>query len=56
MLLFGFSLIYIMSGTLSFETLQKLLNEPIFFNLNLIGILFISLALLFKIGAFPLHS
>ena len=55
LLLFGFSLIYIVSGTTSFETIQNLFEEPFCFNIVLLGILFVLAALLFKVGASPFH-
>jgi len=55
LLLFGFSLIYIVSGTTSFETIQNLSEEPFCFNIVLLGILFVLAALLFKVGASPFH-
>jgi len=54
-LLFGFSLIYISFGSISFESLLCLSNSAdnaFLFS----GILFILIALLFKVGAAPFHS
>jgi len=55
-LLFGFSIIYITFGSISFESLMCLAqttetSPSIFF-----GFLFILIALLFKVGAAPFHS
>lgn len=55
LLLFGFSLIYLVLGTTSFEIIQNLLKESFSFNIILLSICFISVALLFKIGSVPFH-
>lgn len=55
LLLFGFSLIYLVLGSTSFEVIKNLLDEPFCFNIILVAIMFISAALLFKIGAAPFH-
>lgn len=59
-LLFGFSLIYGLTGSTSFEVLNHLLTGITFnfheFNAGIsVGIIFITVALLFKIAAAPFH-
>jgi NADH-quinone oxidoreductase subunit N len=54
-LLLGFSLVYLTFGSSSFETLFSLIvikNDSFLFS----GILFILIALLFKVGSAPFHS
>jgi NADH-quinone oxidoreductase subunit N len=54
-LLLGFSLIYLAFGSTSFESLFSLAitqNDPFLFS----GLLFILVALLFKVGSAPFHS
>jgi NADH-quinone oxidoreductase subunit N len=55
LLLLGFSMIYISFGSTSFECLMSLVqsSEDSFF---FIGLLFILIALLFKVGSAPFHS
>lgn len=53
-LLFGFSLIYISFGTIVFEDIIKLNVSDDF--MTSWSLLFIIIALLFKIGAFPFHQ
>ena len=52
-LLLGFSLVYLTFGTTSFEylTCLSLVSTDMFF----LGIFFILIALLFKVGAAPFH-
>jgi len=54
-LLLGFSFIYLTFGTTSFNALFNLVYTSDDFLLFL-GILFILIALLFKIGAVPFHA
>jgi len=54
-LLLGFALIYLSFGSVSFEflySLSMIKNDSFFFS----GILFILIALLFKVGSAPFHS
>ena len=55
LLLFGFSLIYTALGSISFETIQLLLNHQHYFSMTLFGLFFVLTAFLFKIGAAPFH-
>lgn len=55
LLLFGFSLIYLATGSGSFEIIQKLVSQPTFLDTTFVGILFCFTALLFKVGASPFH-
>jgi len=61
LLLFGMSLIYGFTGLTNFEELAKLLTginnsiDVISYNGILLGILFVSFALLFKVAAAPFH-
>jgi len=53
-LLFGFCLIYLYFGSLSFELINSIINfnsNPFFF----IGFLFVIIVLMFKLGAAPFH-
>ena len=52
-LLLGLSLIYISFGTLNFDSIYSLAHENIFLFL---GILFLFITFLFKVGAVPFHS
>ena len=56
LLLFGFSLIYFVYGTTNLEILKHLIlcNEN--FDFLLLGIIFILISFLFKVGAFPYHN
>jgi NADH-quinone oxidoreductase subunit N len=54
LLLFGFTLFYISFGTISFESIERIdlvASSVIAFS----GCLFFSIAVLFKLGAFPFH-
>lgn len=61
LLLFGSSLLYGFTGMTNFEDIAKLLvglgaiADPISYNGIVIGILFIAIALLFKVAAAPFH-
>jgi NADH-quinone oxidoreductase subunit N len=61
LLLFGTSMIYGFTGLTNFEEIGKLLtginslNDPLSYSGISIGILFVSIALLFKIAAAPFH-
>lgn len=60
LLLFGSSLIYGFSGTTNFEELSKLLlgvgSSSSLHTLGIVsGVIFVTSALLFKVGAFPFH-
>jgi NADH-quinone oxidoreductase subunit N len=55
LLLFGFSMIYLSTGTFSFEVLQKLIVQPCTLDTTFIGILFCFTTFLFKVGASPFH-
>lgn len=53
-LLFGFCLIYLYFGSISFELIASILNfttEPLFFS----GFLFVIIVLMFKVGCAPFH-
>jgi NADH-quinone oxidoreductase subunit N len=53
-LLFGFCLIYLYFGSVSFELIASILNfgnEPLFF----CGFLFVIIVLMFKVGCAPFH-
>jgi len=53
-LLFGFCLIYLYFGSISFELIASILNfttEPLFFS----GFLFVMIVLMFKVGCAPFH-
>jgi NADH:ubiquinone oxidoreductase subunit 2 (subunit N) len=56
LLLFGFALLYISAGSLSFEAIQKVYTEADQFNLVFYSICFSASALLFKVGAAPFHT
>jgi NADH-quinone oxidoreductase subunit N len=56
LLLFGFALLYISSGSLSFEAIQKVYVESDQLNIIFYAICFSSGALLFKVGAAPFHT
>jgi NADH-quinone oxidoreductase subunit N len=53
-LLFGFALIYTNFGTLSFDAITRLVSTSNSF-LGFVGFLFVIVAFLFKLGAFPFH-
>ena len=55
LLLFGFSLLYLSTGSCSFEVLQKLTIEPYNLDIAFVGVLFCLTTFLFKIGAAPFH-
>lgn len=60
LLLFGMSLVYGFTGSTNFEELSKVLTGVVLFNTVayngiVLGILFISVSLLFKIAAAPFH-
>jgi NADH-quinone oxidoreductase subunit N len=61
LLLFGSSMLYGFTGMTNFEDIAKLLlgvgaiSDPISYNGIVVGILFISVALLFKVAAAPFH-
>jgi NADH-quinone oxidoreductase subunit N len=61
LLLFGSSILYGFTGMTNFEDIAKLLSglgsisDPISYNGIVIGILFVSIALLFKVAAAPFH-
>lgn len=54
-LLFGFSLLYLSTGSCSFEALQKLVVQPCNLDIAFVGVLFCFVTLLFKVGASPFH-
>jgi NADH-quinone oxidoreductase subunit N len=56
LLLFGFVLLYINTGSLSFEAMQKVYTEFECFNIVFFSICFSLSALLFKVGAAPFHT
>ena len=54
--LFGFAFVYLSVGSTSIEVLQNLLAfEVEGYSLTVVGISFVILAILFKIGVFPFH-
>jgi NADH-ubiquinone oxidoreductase chain 2 len=55
-LLFGFSIIYITFGSISFESLMCLTQTTDVNSSVFLGFLFILVAFLFKVGAAPFHS
>ena len=55
LLLFGFSLLYLSTGSCSFEVLQKLIIQPCNLDTAFVGILFCFTTFLFKVGASPFH-
>jgi NADH-quinone oxidoreductase subunit N len=55
MLLFGFSLIYFAYGTASFDSLFILGHSDIFYSHNTLGIVFVLVAFLIKLGVAPFH-
>jgi NADH-quinone oxidoreductase subunit N len=61
LLLFGISMIYGFTGLTNFEELAKLLTgihgmvNPVTYNGILVGILFVTVSLLFKVAAAPFH-
>jgi NADH:ubiquinone oxidoreductase subunit 2 (subunit N) len=61
LLLFGMSLVYGFTGLTNFEEISKLLtgiscvSDTVAYNGILLGILFITIALLFKVAAVPFH-
>ena len=61
LLLFGSSILYGFTGMTNFEDIAKLLlglgtiSDPLSYNGIVIGILFVSIALLFKVAAAPFH-
>jgi NADH-quinone oxidoreductase subunit N len=56
-LLIGFSLIYISFGSISFELLLGLVsNNELNSSFLFVGLLFILISLLFKIGSVPFHT
>jgi NADH:ubiquinone oxidoreductase subunit 2 (subunit N) len=55
LLLFGFSLIYILSGATSFEAAQLIAQQQSNSGIVLLGLAFSLSALLFKVGAAPFH-
>jgi proton-translocating NADH-quinone oxidoreductase chain N len=61
LLLFGSSILYGFTGMTNFEDIAKLLlglgtiSDPLSYNGIVIGILFVSVALLFKVAAAPFH-
>lgn len=54
LLLFGFTIIYISFGSVSFEMITKLTSTNSYL-LVFYGFLFILFAFLFKLGSFPFH-
>lgn len=56
LLLFGFSMVYFAYGTTNLEIIKQLVLSSESFNLSLIGVIFILVAFLFKVGAFPYHN
>ena len=55
LLLFGFSMIYLATGSFSFDSIQNLVLEPSYFSALSLGLFFSLVALLFKVGAVPFH-
>jgi NADH-quinone oxidoreductase subunit N len=57
LLLFSIALLYLSSGTLSFETLKNLVDSSVCNNLDIVilGYFFLLVSLLFKVGAVPFH-
>jgi NADH-quinone oxidoreductase subunit N len=56
LLLFGFALMYLNTGSLSFEAIQKIYTESDKISIVFYSICFSSAALLFKVGAAPFHN
>jgi NADH-quinone oxidoreductase subunit N len=56
LLTFGFSALYLVLGSTSFEALLNLCQESTTFDLPLFGLTFLLVALLFKVGASPFHT
>jgi NADH-quinone oxidoreductase subunit N len=56
LLTFGFSALYLVLGSTSFEALLNLSQESTTFDLPLFGLIFLLVALLFKVGASPFHT
>ena len=56
LMLFGFSMVYFVCGTTNLETIKQLAVCSKNFNLLLMGIIFILVAFLHKVGAFPYHN
>jgi NADH-quinone oxidoreductase subunit N len=54
-LLFGFSLIYVILGSTSFETIQLLSNQHYNSDIIFLSLVFSFSAFLFKVGAAPFH-
>ena len=56
LMLFGFSMVYFVCGTTNLETIKQLAVCSENFNLLLMGVIFILVAFLHKVGAFPYHN